>query len=39
VVVDSAAVAHRVTFDWAWKITHNDNPYDNVWVVGSCPAR
>jgi hypothetical protein len=30
------ASLRRVSFDAAWRLTHNVNPADDVWVVGWC---
>lgn len=36
VVVDSGADAHRLPFDRAWDLNHDDERANDVWVVGTC---
>ena len=36
VVVDSGADSHRLPFDRAWDLNHDDERANDVWVVGTC---
>ena len=36
VVVDSGADSHRMDFDRAWALNHDNERANDVWVVGTC---